>query len=250
MLILQLIVPSSVMLNRNITNKINWVFDNIIPPFIRDNQFFMSIWFRLVFGEKSHYFMEFKDKAPYLTKDQFAHYYKILADKHIQRETDLSHSAVIRILDNIVGETVLDVGSGRGFLVQKIAERNNIKVVGIDMSIPAHLKNSDSITFMTGDIENLPFPDKSFDTVVCCHTLEHVQNVDVAIAELRRLAYKRLIVVVPRQREYKYTFDLHLHFFPYEFSLKKLFKNEHAEYLTIDNDLYYMENMDAKPERY
>lgn len=231
-------------MNRNFTNKVNWVFDNLIPPVIRDSSLFMSIWFWMLFGSKRRYFMEFKGKAPFLTKEEFAAYYRILADKHIQRETDLTPNAVDRVVAGITGESVLDVGSGRGFLVKKIAEQHGIKVVGIDISIPDYLNDTPLVSFQVGDIENLPFPDNSFDTVVCCHTLEHVQNLELSVAELRRVAKKRLIVVVPRQREYKYTFDLHLHFFPYESSLKKVFRNERAEYATIDNDLLYIEDVD------
>ena len=51
------------------------------------------------------------------------------------------------------------------------------------------------------------------------HTLEHVQHLGSALAELRRVAAKRLVVVVPRQRPYRVTFNPHIHFFPYEFSL-------------------------------
>lgn len=235
------------MLRRNVTNKINWIFDNLIPPVLRDNRLFMSLWFRILFGNKSIYFMRFKEIAPFLTKEEFAEYYRMLATKHIQRETDLTRTSVDRIQECIVGQSVLDVGSGRGFLVQKIAEFRRINVVGIDMYIPEHLSNSPHAMYMVGDIENLPFPDNSFDTVVCCHTLEHVQNLERAIAELRRVTSQRLIVVVPRQREYTYTFDLHLHFFPYLSSLKKVFKNEHAEYFIIDNDLMYVEDL-SEPE--
>ena len=62
-------------------------------------------------------------------------------------------------------------------------------------------------------IEQLPFGDRAFDTVVCVHTLEHVPDLWRAARELRRVA-RRLIVVVPRQRYYRYTVDYHLHFFP------------------------------------
>jgi len=230
------------MLSRNITNKINWIFDNLIPPVLRDNRLFMSLWFRILFGSMSSYFMKFKGIAPFLSKEEFAEYYRMLASKHIQRETDLTDISLDRILEGVVGRSVLDVGSGRGFLVQKISEVCRISVVGIDMCIPKHLSNTPQVTYMVGDIENLPFPDNSFDTVVCCHTLEHVQNLERAIAELRRVTRQRLIVVVPRQREYTYTFDLHLHFFPYLSSLKKVFKNEHAEYFIVDNDLMYVED--------
>ena len=47
------------------------------------------------------------------------------------------------------------------------------------------------------------------------HTLEHVQRIDLALAELRRVAKHRLIIVVPKERPYRYSFNLHLHFFPY-----------------------------------
>ena len=40
-----------------------------------------------------------------------------------------------------------------------------------------------------------------------------------AADELRRVARKRIVIVVPRQRPYAATFNQHIHFFPYEFSL-------------------------------
>src|SRR3546814_9931089 len=39
-----------------------------------------------------------------------------------------------------------------------------------------------------------------------------------ALAELRRVAAKRPIIVVPQDREYRFTFNPHLHFFPYPHS--------------------------------
>ena len=61
--------------------------------------------------------------------------------------------------------------------------------------------------------ERLPFRDKSFDVVTCFHTLEHTRDLPRAIAELRRVARRQLIVIVPRQRRFHYTLDLHLQFF-------------------------------------
>jgi hypothetical protein len=42
----------------------------------------------------------------------------------------------------------------------------------------------------------------------------HVQDAHAALEELRCVAKRRLIVVLPKQRPYRYTFDLHLRFFP------------------------------------
>ncbi|MDR0527945.1 MAG: class I SAM-dependent methyltransferase [Spirochaetaceae bacterium] len=86
------------------------------------------------------------------------------------------------------------------------------------------------------DITALPFPDHSFDTVLCTHALEHIRNPQKALAELIRVTRKRLIVVVPRQREYRYTVDLHVNFFPYMYSFKRFIGIENATYINLKGD--------------
>jgi ubiquinone/menaquinone biosynthesis C-methylase UbiE len=48
------------------------------------------------------------------------------------------------------------------------------------------------------------------------HTLEQVKNIDQALREIRRVCKKRQMIVVPCEKKYRCTFDLHIHFFPYE----------------------------------
>jgi SAM-dependent methyltransferase len=50
--------------------------------------------------------------------------------------------------------------------------------------------------FICADGENLPFPDKSFDYVICCHVLEHVENPARFLKELMRVA-KRGYIELP-----------------------------------------------------
>lgn len=228
-------------LSRNFTSSINWLFDNILPPILRDSKWFMTIWFKPLFGCKRHYFMQFKEVAPFLSKTEFKNYYHLLADKHITRATDLNVQSIKKIMETVVGESVLDVGCGRGYLACQLVEQLGKIVTAIDMYIPETCLSSQNPRFIEGDIEKLPFDDNSFDTVLCTHTLEHTQNLEKAISELRRVARKRVIVVVPRQREYIYTFDLHIHFFPYISSLKKLMQREDALYQVLGNDLFYCE---------
>jgi ubiquinone/menaquinone biosynthesis C-methylase UbiE len=232
-----------VQLDRNLTNKINWLFDNILPPIIRDSKWFMSIWFMLLFGNKRYYFMQFKDIAPFLSKTEFHRYYNLLADKHINRKTDLNVQSIQKIMETVVGESVLDVGCGRGYLAYQIVDQLGKTVSAIDMRIPDTLISSHNPKFKEGDVEDLPFSDNSFDTVLCTHTLEHTQHLETALVELRRVARRKLIVIVPQQREYKYTFDLHIHFFPYISSLKKVMQREDATYSVIGNDLFYCEEI-------
>ena len=95
------------------------------------------------------------------------------------------------------------------------------------------------------DIENLPFQDNEFDTVVSTHTLEHVLDIKKAISELRRVGRKRLIIVVPKQRPYNYTFDLHVHFFPYKWALlAHMTEAKGAQDMRLlDGDWYYQEDL-------
>ncbi len=230
-------------LSRNFTNIFNWILDNLVPPFIRDSRIFSQPLFWMLFGKKGKLFMNFKNKAAQLSDVQMADYYKKLADVHIQRPTDLNKACIDYILNNIKGQIVLDIACGRGYLAQKIAAKNDVQVTGIDFIIGDELKSSVNPVFLEATIEKIPFPDRHFDTVICTHTLEHVISIQQAIAELRRVCNQQLIIVLPRQREYKYTFDLHVHFFPYQSSVSKILNHPKGNCICLNNDWLYIEKM-------
>jgi len=50
---------------------------------------------------------------------------------------------------------------------------------------------SKNVSFIVGDIQNLPFIDNTFDLVVCCDVLEHVEEQDKAVKELAAVLRKR-----------------------------------------------------------
>jgi ubiquinone/menaquinone biosynthesis C-methylase UbiE len=229
-------------LSRDITNKINWVLDNLMHPVLRDSRFFMTIFFRLLFKDKYKYFFEFKEKAFHFTEKEYQQYYYLLADCHLQRKTDLNKESINKILDSLVGERVLDIACGSGYLARLIHEKKRYLVTGIDISIPDVEDSPKGIDFIKGNMEHIDFPDNFFDTVICAHTLEHVQHLETAVKELRRVSKKRLIIIVPCQREYRFTFDLHLHFFPYSYCLRRVMKNEKAYITKLGNDFFYMED--------
>jgi ubiquinone/menaquinone biosynthesis C-methylase UbiE len=96
-------------------------------------------------------------------------------------------TAVIR---QVKGDSVLDVGSGAGFLA-KALRCDGKKVVEVDI----HPKGD----AMKASVLDLPFPENAFDTVTCLEVLEHLSPTDTtkAVSELRRVAKDRLIVTVP-----------------------------------------------------
>ncbi|MDX1974972.1 MAG: class I SAM-dependent methyltransferase [Rickettsiales bacterium] len=202
-------------LSRDTSLKIHYFLDHWVPPAIRDCRWIMSIPMRILFRHRYSIYLDFKKNAFGLTDKEFSDVYRLVSDTAIQRETDLNEISIEKIQKHVTGPTVLDVGCGRGFLANLLSAQ--YRVTGVDIVIPDALRTRyPQVTFQEAGCESLPFADKQFDTVICTHTLEHVRNMHLAIKELRRVG-KKLIIIVPKQRPYHYTFDLHLNFFPYIF---------------------------------
>ena len=205
-------------LSRDLTLLVHVLFDELLPPALRDSRWFMWLPFKVLFRDRARLFAEFKDKAPFMSEAEFTAAYRDASPFFIRRATDLNRASVELISARAVGGTVLDIACGRGYLARLLAER--FRVTAADIMIDEELARANpGIHFDTANVESLPYADGAFDTVVCAHTLEHVQHLPRAVSELRRVCARRLIVVVPRQRPYRFTFDLHLHFFPYASNL-------------------------------
>lgn len=227
-------------LNRNFTLAVHFVLDRLLPPLLRDSRWFMAPIFYLLFGEKAKYYLAFKEELHHLSDQDINRYYEVLADTFINRATDLNRESIDYIRSNIQDEGVLDVASGRGFMSEILARQGH-SVTAVDIIQPAGTELSSNPLYVTAEITQLPFADKQFDTVVCTHTLEHIRNLPKALSEVRRVCKKKLIVVVPCQREYRYTFDLHIHFFPYEYNLRH-FVGECGVIFKAGGDFIYIEN--------
>ncbi|MFH2231646.1 MAG: class I SAM-dependent methyltransferase [Patescibacteria group bacterium] len=232
-------------LSRETALKIHYILDQLLPPVLRDSKWFMQMPLKMLYKDKAEIFFNFKKKAHLLTEEEFAQAYKDVEPVLMDRETDLTNESINEVLREIKGETVLEVGCGKGLLASKLSQRN--KVTAVDIIIdPIALEKYPQVNFAHANIEQLPFPDSSFDTVVCAHTLEHVRDIHSAYNELKRVAKNRLIIIVPRQRPYKYTFDLHLNFFPYIHSLNAALgvSPSNARCEEISGDLKYVEDFE------
>lgn len=206
--------------SRSTSIRIQYVLDQWIPPRVRDSRLFMYLPMRLVLKDATHDFMHFKKDVFGMTAEEFSRLYERTAHvQELQGETDLNEACTESILSSLTGKNVLEVGCGRGYLARRLAQTN--AVTACDIVIPDRLKADGSgVRYVACNAQSLPFRDGSFDYVVSTHTLEHVQDLPGAVRELRRVAREGLIVVVPKQRPYEYTFSLHTQFFPYEWSLR------------------------------
>jgi ubiquinone/menaquinone biosynthesis C-methylase UbiE len=90
----------------------------------------------------------------------------------------------------------LEIGSSVGFNCLALAEGYpDATVVGIEPDHEAVLVADgmaadfglDNVMFVEGVGENLPFPDESFDWIVCHTVIEHVRDVEACIREIARV---------------------------------------------------------------
>lgn len=109
----------------------------------------------------------------------------------------------IRNLENVrFSPPVLDVGCGDG-LVSKILLKNKQKFDwGIDLSVKEieRAKRSGSYKHCrVANVYNLPFKDEAFQTVFSNSVIEHIPNLDLALAEISRVLKRggRLIITIP-----------------------------------------------------
>ena len=237
-------------MNRDFTNKINKFLDNWVPPGIRDNKFFVRILFRLAIGKKYIYYMNFKEKLPYLSEKEINCYYEILSKTFISRETDCNHACIDKIIKETEGTKILDVAAGRGYMAKTLYDRNkSLDCTVSDIVLPDHKDRVTGIKYIRGSITKLPFKDNEFDTVICTHALEHIKDEVVALSEIRRVCRKKLLIVLPKQREYKYTYDLHINFYPYKYNVEMLMNSGNAgkrkciSYGLLSNDWMIIEEM-------
>lgn len=230
-------------MNRGFTNIIRKVMDEYIPPIIRDSRWFMypffCYWFK---GKNIPLYMDFKKTGWSLSEEEFAACYANLDCRATDRPTDLNKKSIEIMLQklNTESNTLLDAGCGRGHWLNLLKEKTNLQLTGCDVFDNAEFSG---ITYIKSSIEKLPFADKSFDIVTCHHTIEHIREIDKAIAELKRIARKQLIIVTPKQRYYYYTLDLHLHFFPKKEYLLQAVGIKDAECINCNGDWCYITNL-------
>jgi ubiquinone/menaquinone biosynthesis C-methylase UbiE len=91
--------------------------------------------------------------------------------------------------ENGTGKRLLDVGCGTGYHLERYRVRG-FDVAGMDGSAEmlkqAKIVNPE-IQFEQGDVEKLPFPDASFDYVLCIEVLRYLPDIQPCINEIFRV---------------------------------------------------------------
>jgi ubiquinone/menaquinone biosynthesis C-methylase UbiE len=129
----------------------------------------------------------------------------------------------LRLLKGSARGRALDIGTGPGQIVIKLARRlTRWKFVGVDRSpgmiaqAQANLASAGSelagrVEFQLADGNHLPFPDKSFDLVLCNSVLHHLAEPEKLLSEMARLVSRGgAILLRDLRRPGRVAFPLHV----------------------------------------
>lgn len=99
--------------------------------------------------------------------------------------------ALKQILPDFHGKKVLDMGCGYGWHCKYAADNGAVSVLGTDISRrmleTARQKNSDSrITYQLSAMEDLRFPERSFDCVISSLAFHYVKDFPALVARIGR----------------------------------------------------------------
>jgi demethylmenaquinone methyltransferase / 2-methoxy-6-polyprenyl-1,4-benzoquinol methylase len=161
----------------------------------------------------------------------------------------------VKFLKPVNPQIILDVATGTGdFAIQTHASLKPEKVIGVDISEGMlemgrkKLKNrqlSDSIELISGDSENLPFPENKFDAVTVAFGVRNFENLRKGLEEINRVLKPGAMVVIlefskprtfPFKQLYNFYFKLILP------KIGRLISKDKAAYT------YLPESVDAFPD--
>jgi SAM-dependent methyltransferase len=110
-------------------------------------------------------------------------------DKLFTPISDQAIAPIVSTLGDVRGRRILDVCCGSGRLTAALA-RMGADVEGLDFAptmVARAAANFPGLNFRQGDAERLPCEQNTFDAVVCCFGVMHLERPEQAIAEAYRV---------------------------------------------------------------
>jgi ubiquinone/menaquinone biosynthesis C-methylase UbiE len=106
-----------------------------------------------------------------------------------------------KLISMLASGRIIDVGCGLGYLSQVF-----VSYIGIDVDKEALIiaKKNTGKEFVVASALALPFRSNSFDTCISYDSIEHVEETDRAIAEMRRVGRKLVLSLVDFSSYYRY----------------------------------------------
>lgn len=162
------------------------------------------------------------DKIIKRYKNKSLHNFNRIADGYDQswdgKWSALMYEDVLQKIDERPFKSMLDVGCGTGNLLSRVIDQyDDVRVSGIDFStnmlnVASEVLGS-NVELVLGDAEQLPWPDNSFDLLVCNSSFHHYPEPLTVLMEMRRVLKSdgRVIIADPWwSRTIRFLINLYL----------------------------------------
>ncbi len=150
-------------------------------------------------------------------------YSSAAAQSHLDAIDDTFVEHAVRLLTGRERGRALDIGTGPGQIVIKLARRlTRWKFVGVDRS-PGMIAQANAnlasaggevagrVEFQVADGNSLPFPESSFDFVFCNSVLHHLAEPEKLLTEMARLVkHDGAILLRDLRRPGRFAYPLHV----------------------------------------
>jgi len=134
-----------------------------------------------------------------------------------------------------VGKTVLDIACGEGYGSAMIAQVAR-HVIGVDISHDvvkhaAHRYGRSNLEFRTGSCAEIPIADNSIDLVVSFETIEHHDQHETMMAEIKRVLRPDGVFIISSPEKYEYSIAPN---YSNPFHVKELHRHEFERLMAIN----------------
>lgn len=109
-----------------------------------------------------------------------------------------------KLLKGVMPGTMLDVGGGHGQLAHPLSDDGwKVTILGSAESCEHRVRDltqTGRASFIVGNVIDIPFPDNSFDAVICFRLLTHCEQWEKLISELCRVSRGIVICDYPTRQ--------------------------------------------------
>lgn len=104
---------------------------------------------------------------------------------------------ILNALGNYEHARILDVGATDGLFLRYL-QKNEMAINISERAVQYARKHG--VESVLGNADDLPFPDKSFDHILCFQTIEHLENPLKALREFIRVCKGKILITIPHTR--------------------------------------------------
>ena len=144
---------------------------------------------------------------------------------------------------------VIDIGAGRGELLDYLRQRNpRLSLTGLDSSLRPEIH---AVEVVRADINSVDFGDRRWDVAVTLATIEHVADVQTFAAQLRSILVPGGLAIVATNNERSIPYDVARVFrrIGYEAPFERLYDRHHLNHFNMRSLKTLMERSGLRPLR-